>query len=71
MPFLTGFLKAAGLFDAFVAASPLHYPSPDAPVEFERRNSGSERPGPLRPRIYATFLNFAASSEPPVAFPAL
>src|SRR5271166_4729419 len=31
LPFFIDFLKAAGLFDAFVADSPLHYASPNAP----------------------------------------
>ena len=31
LPFFVDFLKAAGLFDAFVADCPLHYTSPNAP----------------------------------------
>ena len=31
LPFFIDFLKAAGLFDAFVADCPLHYTSPNAP----------------------------------------
>ena len=31
LPFLIDFLKASGLFDAFVADCPLHYTSPNAP----------------------------------------
>ena len=36
-----------------------------------RRKSGSECPEPRRSGIQAPFLNFAASSDPLVAFPAL
>ena len=31
LPFFIDFLKEAGLFDAFVADSPLHYTTPNAP----------------------------------------
>jgi hypothetical protein len=40
-PFFIDFLKQGGLFDGFVADSPLHYTSPNAPHKRDVLGTGS------------------------------